>query len=101
VDPAAISPTQWHFIQRALVLLACFAGAGLVAAAAFTAGRAIVASLRATAELAPPFARYAGYATAAAYATAAVATLLACWLLWQALGSAGAVLRDVYPRFAI
>src|SRR5947208_2593233 len=90
-----VGAAQWTLIHRSVTLLAFFAAAGMVSAGAFAAGRAIVPSLHDTGELPPAAARYARYVPPAAYAAAAVAGLVAVWLLLQALGAAGDVLRDV------
>jgi hypothetical protein len=101
MDPNAITPAQWSLIQRSLVELVLFAAASLAAAGAFTAGRAIVPSLRGTGEIPSSLARYVPYARWGAYAAAAVLVALAAWLCLHALGAATAVLRNVYPRFVI
>jgi hypothetical protein len=94
MDPQVLGAGQWAEISHLLVYLFLFSGLGLCAALAFLLGHAILPSLVASRD-APPA---VGALRWVAYPIAGLALLLGAYALARALGLAGQVVQQVYPR---
>jgi hypothetical protein len=97
MEPARLDAALWAQIGRVLDLLYLFAALSIAGATAFLLGRAIVPSLEMSGDAAGPLL----VLRRAFYPLLGAALLLALLALARALLLAVALLRQLYPRFAI